>query len=99
MITSGTETVILNVVRIVIDLYGLLIFIRVILSWIPVNSPALRPVLKFIYDVTEPYLALFRRFIPGVVMGGVDFSPIIAILVLQYLVGPLFTKLVGLVFQ
>jgi YggT family protein len=47
--------------------------------------------LGFLRDVTEPYLAVFRRFIP--VFGPLDFSPIVAILVLQ-LVGGLVVNLV-----
>lgn len=38
-------------------------------------------ILGFLRDVTEPYLRLFRRILPS--FGGLDFSPIIAILVLQ----------------
>ena len=41
-----------------------------------------RSVLDFLRDVTEPYLGLFRRFIPPI--GPVDVSPIVAILLLQY---------------
>jgi uncharacterized protein YggT (Ycf19 family) len=48
-------------------------------------------VLGFLRDVVEPYLGLFRRFIPAV--GPLDFSPIIAILVLQ-LVGGVIVNLV-----
>jgi YggT family protein len=47
--------------------------------------------LGFLRDVTEPYLALFRRFIPS--FGPLDFSPIVAILVLQ-LVGGVVVNLV-----
>ncbi|HLW96282.1 MAG TPA: YggT family protein [Solirubrobacteraceae bacterium] len=38
-------------------------------------------ILSFLRDVCEPYLRLFRRILPS--MGGLDFSPIIAIIVLQ----------------
>jgi YggT family protein len=38
-------------------------------------------ILGFLRDVTEPYLRLFRRILPS--FGGLDFSPIVAILVLQ----------------
>ena len=41
--------------------------------------------LGFLRDVTEPYLAIFRRFIPAI--GPLDFSPIVAILVLQIVGG------------
>jgi uncharacterized protein YggT (Ycf19 family) len=42
-------------------------------------------VLGFLRDVTEPYLGLFRRFIPPI--GPIDVSPIVAILVLQIVGG------------
>ena len=38
-------------------------------------------ILSFLREVTEPYLRLFRRILPS--FGGLDFSPIIAIIVLQ----------------
>jgi uncharacterized protein YggT (Ycf19 family) len=38
-------------------------------------------ILGFLRDVCEPYLRIFRRFLPS--FGGVDFSPIIGIIVLQ----------------
>jgi YggT family protein len=38
-------------------------------------------VIRFIYEITEPFLVLFRRVIPPI--GAVDFSPIIAFFVLQ----------------
>jgi uncharacterized protein YggT (Ycf19 family) len=41
--------------------------------------------LGFLRDVTEPYLSIFRRFIPAI--GPLDFSPIVAILVLQIVGG------------
>jgi YggT family protein len=40
-------------------------------------------VLGFLHDVCEPFLRLFRRFLPAV--GGIDFSPIVAIFTLQIL--------------
>ena len=61
--------------------YYILIIVRIIFSW--VGIPSQRTVLqifKFVYDVTEPYLGIFRRFIPAA--GGIDFSPIIALLLL-----------------
>lgn len=66
--------------------YIILIFIRVLLSWIPrmPYNPALRAVVDFVHQVTDPYLNLFRRFLPP--LGGgrmaIDISPIIAIVVL-----------------
>jgi YggT family protein len=48
-------------------------------------------VLGFLRDVTEPYLAIFRRFIPPI--GPVDISPIVAILVLQ-IVGQILVRII-----
>lgn len=61
--------------------YYVLIIIRIIFSWIGI--PSQKQVLvffRFVYDVTDPYLRIFRRFIPS--MGGIDFSPMIAMLAL-----------------
>jgi YggT family protein len=49
-------------------------------------------IFKFLRDVCEPYLRLFRRFIPA--MGGFDFSPMIAIIVL-YLLRLVLDRLIG----
>ena len=66
--------------------YLVLIFIRILTSWIPrmPYNRYLAAVLKFVSDVTDPYLNLFRRFLPPVRMGpgALDLSPIIATIVL-----------------
>ena len=48
--------------------------------------------LGFLRDVSEPYLGIFRRFIPPI--GPIDISPIVAILVLQLVVGGLLIPLI-----
>lgn len=62
--------------------YLVLIFIRIILSWIPriPYNRFLMAFLKFVSDVTDPYLNLFRRILPPVRMGpgALDLSPIVA---------------------
>ena len=66
--------------------YMILIFVRILLSWIPriPYNPILSAVIGFIHEVTDPYLRLFRRIIPPLGGGGfaLDLSPIIAIIVL-----------------
>ena len=66
--------------------YVVLIFIRIILSWvrsIPYNV-WLNAFLTFVHDVTNPYLNLFRRFIPMARIGpaALDLSPMVATFVL-----------------
>jgi YggT family protein len=67
--------------------YFILIFIRILLSWIPrmPYHPALRAVVDFVHQVTDPYLNIFRRIIPPLGGGGfaIDISPILAIVILM----------------
>lgn len=80
-------------------LYQILIVIRVILSWVQVRPRGFFKVLvDFVYDVTEPLLKLFRRFLPIVDFGGmgIDLSPIIAIFVIELLHTAIMNILVSL---
>jgi YggT family protein len=68
-------------VNVFIGVYILLIFAYIITSWIRLPySPWLNRVQRFLYDVCEPYLRLFRRFLPS--LGPLDLSPIVAVFVL-----------------
>ncbi len=69
-----------NVVAAAITLYMWLIIAYVLLSWVPVSG-VLLDIYRVIATLVEPYLGIFRRFIPPV--GMVDISPIVAILILQ----------------
>ncbi|MDQ3857359.1 MAG: YggT family protein [Actinomycetota bacterium] len=65
--------------------YLALIFLYIITSWVPLPYNLwLNRIQRFLYDVVEPYLRVFRRFLPQVSFGGLglDLSPIIAIIVL-----------------
>jgi YggT family protein len=66
--------------------YLILIFVRILLSWIPriPYHPVWSAVIGFIQEVTDPYLRLFRRVIPPLGGGGfaLDLSPIVATIVL-----------------
>jgi YggT family protein len=65
-------------VSVFIAVYILLIFAYIITSWIRLPySPTLNRVQRFLYDVCEPYLRLFRRFLPS--LGPLDLSPIVAV--------------------
>ena len=80
-----------------ITVYVVLIFIRILISWIPriPYNPVLRAIITFVSDVTDPYLNLFRRFIPPIRLGpgALDLSPIVAVFVLL-IVGGLITALI-----
>jgi YggT family protein len=68
--------------------YLLCIFAYILTSWIPLPYNIwLNRIQRFLYDVVDPYLRLFRRFIPQLSLGGLglDLSPIVAIIVLYAL--------------
>jgi YggT family protein len=73
-------------VRTLTYVYFVFIFVRIIMSWIPriPYNRTLDAVLTFVKDVTDPYLNLFRRFIPPLRLGpgALDLSPIVATFVL-----------------
>lgn len=60
----------------------LAIFVRVILSWIP-NARLPFGLGDFVFGVSEPILSPIRRAMPF--LGGIDFSPFIALLLIQLL--------------
>lgn len=64
----------------VFKVYYFLLIARVIMSWISLGD---NPLTRFIYDTTEPVLGLFRRLIPPRPSFPLDFSPILAFVVLQ----------------
>ncbi len=82
-------------VRIFIFVYTLLILAYILTSWIRLPySPTLNRVQRFLYDVCDPYLRIFRRFIPP--LGPLDLSPMVAIIVLFVLSNVLTSLLEGL---
>ena len=75
-----------------LQLYIVIIFVRVILSWFPIapDSP-IASVYRFVYAVTEPVLGPIRRVMPSVGFGGMglDLSPIIVLFALQLFIIPI----------
>jgi YggT family protein len=70
-----------NFVDVFIGVYVLLIFAYILTSWIRMPySVWLNRIQRFLYDVCEPYLRLFRRVLPS--LGPIDFSPIVGVIVL-----------------
>jgi uncharacterized protein YggT (Ycf19 family) len=70
-------------VHVFISVYVLLIFAYILSSWIRLPySPWLNRLQRFLYDVCEPYLRIFRRILPP--FGPLDLSPIVAIFALFF---------------
>ncbi|WP_253954732.1 MULTISPECIES: YggT family protein [Lactiplantibacillus] len=62
------------------QLYQLAIVVYILMSWFP--GAYNTRIGQFLGQICEPFLSIFRRFIPAI--AGLDFSPIIALLVLQF---------------
>jgi len=67
-----------------VSVYSLVILLYIVASWLRLPySPWLNRIQRFLYDVSEPYLRLFRRILPS--FGPLDLSPMIGIIVLVIL--------------
>jgi YggT family protein len=74
---SSVETFI----NVFIGLYWLVIFVYILVSWLRLPySPTLNRIQRFLYDVCEPYLRVFRRLLPST--GAIDLSPMLALITL-----------------
>lgn len=62
--------------------YMWIIIGRAVISW--VNADPYNPIVRFLYNVTEPLLSRIRRLLP-MNMGGIDFSPLILIMAIMFL--------------
>lgn len=69
-----------NTLTTFISIYTALLIIRILLSWFP-NINWFDPPFSILSQLTDPYLNAFRSIIPP--LGGLDFSPILALLLLQ----------------
>ena len=71
-------------VNVFIFVYTLVIFAYILTSWIRMPySTTLNRIQRFLYDVCEPYLRIFRRIMPP--FGALDLSPMIAVLALFFI--------------
>jgi YggT family protein len=83
-----------NIINLLFNALYIIILIRIIFSFVQVSPyhPTWGPIYRFVHDVTEPLLAPIRRMLPP--MGGLDFSPMLLLL----LAGVVRTLLIQLAF-
>jgi YggT family protein len=80
-------------VNVFIYVYTLLILAYIVTSWVRLPySPWLNRIQRFLYDVCEPYLRLFRRILPT--FGPLDLSPVVGVVALV-IIGRLVNALLG----
>jgi YggT family protein len=90
---SSSVGLLANTLVTFVNLYTLILTVRILLSWFP-NINWYDPPFSILSQLTDPYLNLFRSIIPP--LGGLDLSPIIAFFVLQIVSQLLVSALSGL---
>ena len=85
-----------STIDIIFRAYIILIFARVIFSWIRVDPyhPVWGPILRFVFQSTEPIMQPIRNLLPS--MGGLDFTPIIVLIGMDFVRRIIVTIVLGL---
>jgi YggT family protein len=87
LLLASARTQIADFLSVLIQVYTLLIILYIVIQLLfsvglrPPYSRTIDTILQFLRDICEPFLRIFRRVLPA--FGGLDFSPILAILTLQ----------------
>jgi YggT family protein len=99
MLIASARSEIANYLSTLIYVYILLIFAHIVVNWMfafgvrPPYSRASSAAIGFLRDVCEPFLRIFRRILPS--FGGLDLSPIVAIVVLELVNGIVVQRIIG----
>ncbi|MBU1248884.1 MAG: YggT family protein [Proteobacteria bacterium] len=72
-----------DVIGTVLSLYSFVIIVAVLITW--VNPDPYNPIVRILRTLTEPVLTRARQWLPFLVIGGIDLSPIAVILAIQFL--------------
>jgi YggT family protein len=73
----------MTVVFAVLNIIKWLVIIAAVISWL--NPDPRNPIVQFLYKTTEPLLRPFRRLLPPGRTGGIDFSPLVLILLIVFI--------------
>jgi len=84
-----------QILNVGLEIYFWILIIRALISW--VNPDPYNPIVRFLYQATEPVLERIRRVLP--VMGGLDLSPLIAILAIMFIKRFLVATLIDIAFR
>jgi YggT family protein len=88
-VLSNLLLAIAGALDLVLTLYLFIIIARALISW--VNPDPRNPIVRFLYNATEPLLYRVRRVVPD--LGGIDFSPLIVIIGIYFMQGFLVASL------
>jgi uncharacterized protein YggT (Ycf19 family) len=87
LLLASARTQVADFLSVLIQVYTLLIILYIVIQLLfsvglrPPYSRTVDSILQFLHDICEPFLRIFRRVLPS--FGGLDFSPILAIVTLQ----------------
>ena len=84
---------VVRVIMVVLDIYTWVIIAAAVISWVTPNP--YNPVVRLLRRLTEPVMAPIRQLLPPWKTFGLDFSPMIIILLIQWAVKPLLWTLAG----
>lgn len=82
-ILSNFISAIAQVLSVLLNIYWWIILIRALISW--VNPDPYNPIVVFLHRATEPVLEPLRRLIPPERVGGIDLSPLLAMLAILFI--------------
>ena len=94
MIVTNLILAIANVLNLILSLFVWLIIIRALISWF--NPDPYNALFQFLYRTTEPVLLIVRNAMPN--LGGIDISPIVVLLAVEFLKSFLVKSLVQLAY-
>ncbi|HBG46982.1 MAG TPA: hypothetical protein DDW94_08335 [Deltaproteobacteria bacterium] len=80
-VISNILVALAKILDMALSIYFWVIIARALISW--VNPDPYNPIVRFLYQVTEPVLGRVRRFLPF--MGGLDLSPLIVIFIIYFI--------------
>lgn len=81
-IVANFLSAVAQVLDVLLNIYWWIILIRALISW--VNPDPYNPIVVFLQRVTEPVLEPIRRLVPPERMGGIDLSPLVAMLAILF---------------
>ncbi|MBE9531328.1 MAG: YggT family protein [Proteobacteria bacterium] len=84
-----------SILSYVLTLYMWIIIVRALISW--VNPDPYNPIVRFLYQITEPVLHAVRKRLPFI--GGIDISPIVVLLIIMFVQAFLIGTLHDVAFQ
>ena len=78
-------TTLVRLIYTAVDIYTWILLAYCIMTWFPVSTGIIADIRAALAKIVDPFLGIFRKIIPPI-GGMIDISPIIALLVLQFIV-------------